>query len=67
VSGNKESGGKRLSGRTRKGNRWLRRGLCQAAWGASRKQDCLRELCIRIRLAHDSKIAVQIVGPCADY
>jgi transposase len=38
--GNKESGGKRLSGRTRKGNRWLRRGLCQAAWGASRKQDC---------------------------
>jgi transposase len=38
--GNKESGGKRLSGRTRKGNRWLRRGLCQAAWGASRKKDC---------------------------
>ena len=38
--GNKESGGKRLSGRTRKGNRWVRRGLCQAAWGASRKKDC---------------------------
>jgi transposase len=38
--GNKESGGKRLSGRTRKGNRWLRRALCQAAWGASRKKDC---------------------------
>jgi len=38
--GNKESGGKRLSGRTRKGNRGLRRGLCQAAWGASRKKDC---------------------------
>jgi hypothetical protein len=38
--GNKESGGKRLSGRTRKGNRWLRRALCQAAWEASRKKDC---------------------------
>jgi transposase len=38
--GNKESGGQRLSGRTRKGNRWLRRALCQAAWGASRKKDC---------------------------
>jgi transposase len=38
--GNKETAGKRLSGRTRKGNRWLRRGLCQAAWGASRKKDC---------------------------
>jgi transposase len=33
--GNHESGGKRLSGRTRKGNRYLRRALCQAAWAAS--------------------------------
>jgi transposase len=38
--GNHESGGKRLSNRTRKGNRWLRRALCQSAWGASRKKDC---------------------------
>jgi len=38
--GNNESAGKRLSNRTRKGNRWLRRGLCQAAWGASRKKNC---------------------------
>jgi transposase len=37
---NRESAGKRLSSRTRKGNRWLRRALCQAAWGASRKKDC---------------------------
>lgn len=36
--GNKESGGKRLSGRTRKGNRWLRRGFYQMAWAASRKK-----------------------------
>ena len=38
--GNHESGGKRLSNRTRKGNRWLRRGLCQAAWAATRKNNC---------------------------
>jgi transposase len=36
--GNRESGGKRLSGRTRKGNRWLRRAFCQMAWAATRKK-----------------------------
>ena len=36
--GNRESGGKRLSGRTRKGNPWLRRAFCQMAWAATRKQ-----------------------------
>ena len=34
--GNHESGGKRRSGQTRKGNRWLRAGLLQAAWAAAR-------------------------------
>jgi transposase len=34
--GNHESGGKRRSGQTRKGNRWLRAGLLQAAWAAVR-------------------------------
>ncbi len=38
--GNHESGGKRLSNRTRKGNRWLRRALCPAAWAATRKKNC---------------------------
>lgn len=33
--GNNESAGKRYSGRTKKGNRWLRSGLLQAAWAAS--------------------------------
>ncbi len=33
--GNEESAGKRYSGKTRKGSRWLRRVLCQAAWAAS--------------------------------
>jgi transposase len=36
--GSWESGGKRLSGRTRKGNPYLRRILCQAAWAASHKK-----------------------------
>jgi transposase len=38
--GNHESAGKRLSNRTRKGNRWLRRGLCQSAWAASHTKNC---------------------------
>jgi transposase len=35
CSGNRESAGKRQSGRTRKGNRWLRVTLVQVAWAAS--------------------------------
>jgi transposase len=38
--GNQESAGKRKSGKTRDGNKWLRRSLCQAAWAASRAKDC---------------------------
>jgi hypothetical protein len=34
--GNNESAGKRRSGRTTKGDRWLRGALVQAAWAASR-------------------------------
>ena len=33
--GNNESAGKRMSGKTRKGNVWLRRTMCEAAWAAS--------------------------------
>src|SRR5439155_994157 len=33
--GNRESGGKRMSGRTRKANRYVKRAMCQAAWAAS--------------------------------
>lgn len=35
CSGNRESAGKRQSGRTTKGNRWLRATLVQVAWAAS--------------------------------
>ena len=38
--GNCESAGKRQSGRTRKGNRYLRRMLVQNAWAVSHKSDC---------------------------
>jgi transposase len=37
--GNKESAGKRLSGKTAKGNVWLRWTPCQAAWAASRTKN----------------------------
>jgi transposase len=37
--GNNESGGKRKSGKTRAGNRWLRRALCEAAWAAAHTKD----------------------------
>lgn len=37
--GNNESGGKRKSGRTNKGSRWLKAALVQAAWAASRTKD----------------------------
>lgn len=38
--GNKATGGKRLSGRTRKGNTYLRAALVQAAWGVTMKKNC---------------------------
>ena len=37
--GNEESAGKRKRRRTTKGNVWLRRALCQAAWAAARTKD----------------------------
>lgn len=37
--GNEESAGKRKRTRTTKGNRWLRRALAEAAWGASRTKN----------------------------
>ena len=38
--GNQESAGKRFSGRTRKGDRYLRRILVQNAWAAARTRNC---------------------------
>ena len=38
--GNHESAGKRKTGKTRKGSKWLRRALVQAAQAAARKKGC---------------------------
>lgn len=38
--GNHESAGKRKTGKTRKGSKWLRRALVQAAKAAARKKSC---------------------------
>lgn len=45
VPGSFESAGKRKSSRTRHGNRWLRRALCQSAWAVSHKKDCYLTAC----------------------
>lgn len=37
--GNHTSGGKRLSGRTRHGNKWVRTSLTEAAWAAARSKN----------------------------
>ena len=56
--GNYQSAGKRLSNRTRKGNRWIRRALCQAAWAASRKKSSyLTALFFRQAARHGRKKA----------
>jgi transposase len=61
--GNKESGGKRISGKTRKGNRYLRRALCQSAWAAARKKDChLATLFRRIRSRRGEQKAIMAVA-----
>lgn len=57
--GNHESGGKRRSGRMRKGNLYLRRVLNQAAWGASHKKNSYFESLYRryrARMGHAKAI-----------
>lgn len=45
-----ESAGKQLSGRTKKGNKYLRRGLTQGAWAVSRcKEGYLRSFFYRVK------------------
>ncbi len=61
--GSRESGGKRISGKTRKGNRYVRRVLCQSAWAASHKKDCyLAALHRRIRSRRGEQKAVMAVA-----
>jgi len=60
--GQHESAGKRLSGRTRKGNRWLRAALIQAAHAAGRTQTYLGEQYRRIGKRRGKKRAAVAVG-----
>ncbi len=61
--GNNESGGKRRSGKTRKGSPWLRAALVEAAHGAARAKDTyLAALYQRIRARRGAKKAAVAVG-----
>lgn len=61
--GNCESAGKRLSGRTRKGNRYLRRALVQSSWAVVHKKDCfLTALFYRIAARRGMKKAALAVA-----
>jgi hypothetical protein len=61
--GNCESAGKRQTGRTRKGDRYLRRMLIQNAWAAARKKDCfLTALFSRIAMRRGPKRAAMAVA-----
>jgi transposase len=61
--GNRESGGKRMSGRTRKANRYVRRAMCQAAWAATRtKKTYLSAFFRRIQLRKGAPKAVMALA-----
>jgi len=71
--GNRESGGKRMSGRVRKANRYIKRAMCQAAWAAAHTKNTYlsafyRRMSIRkgapkavIALAHHVMVVVHQV------
>ncbi len=61
--GNNESAGKRKSGKTRKGNRWARRALCEAAWVAAKaKKSYLAAQFRRFAATRGSKRAIIAVA-----
>ncbi len=61
--GNHESAGKRKTGRTRKGNRYLRTALIEAAWAAARSRNTyLASLYARLARRRGAKKAAVAVG-----
>lgn len=60
--GQKESAGKRLSGRSRQGNRYVRAALVQAAHGVRRSRTFLGERYRRLKKRRGSKRAALAVG-----
>ena len=72
---NRESGGKRFSGRVRKANRYVKRALCQSAWAASHTKATYlaafyRRMCVRqgspkailARAHHMIKVIYQVLS-----
>jgi transposase len=61
--GNNESAGKRKSGKTRKGDRWLKRSLIEASWAVSRtKETYLNALYHRVARRRGKKKAAVAVS-----
>lgn len=61
--GNKESGGKRMSGKRAKGNKWLRRVLTEAGWAGVRKKcSYLQAQYSRLAARRGKKRAIVAVG-----
>ena len=61
--GNNESAGKRKSGKTRKGNCWARRALCEAAWVAAKaKKSYLAAQFRRLAATRGTKRAIIAVA-----
>ena len=61
--GNHESAGKRHSGRTTQGNKWLKSGLTESAWGASRaKGTYLQARYRRLASRRGKKRATLVLG-----
>jgi transposase len=61
--GNNESAGKRKSGRTRRGNRWLRATLTQTAWaGAADKKSLFQSRYQRMKLRRGGQRAVLAIA-----
>lgn len=63
CSGNNISAGRSKSGATTRGNNWLRRALCQAAWAASRsKKSSLSAMFKRLIRRRGAQRAIVAVG-----
>jgi hypothetical protein len=61
--GNHESAGQRTSGKTRKGSRWLRQVLIEAAHGAAHtRHTYLATLYRRLQVRRETKKALGAVG-----
>lgn len=60
--GNHESAGKRKSGKTRKGNKWLQASLVEATWAASRTKSYLGAQYHRLARRRGKKKAAVAVG-----